>query len=303
MSTAFDAKAPGFCWIYIERSLSEKRPHHGGPMFRRSPAPFAGHAVFLTGGASGIGRALAVRLVAQGADVVLADWDGPAAAAVAEELGCHAVEVDVRDPDAVRRAVAEARALVGPIDLLINNAGVVQCVEAHLADDEDWRRVIDVDLYGVVHGVQAVYPEMVARGRGHIVNIASVAGLFPSAGQVSYTAAKHGVVGLSYALRAEAKRHGVSVTVICPGIVKTAMRDDLPVRGVSAERLRALLPAGADVDQVADRILDGVARDRVRVVVTPMAHLLTTLMRIHPGLGVWLNRHAFDLLLRRASAA
>lgn len=272
-------------------------------MFRRSPAPFAGHAVFLTGGASGIGRALAVRLVAQGADVVLADWDGPAAAAVAEELGCHAVEVDVRDPDAVRRAVAEARALVGPIDLLINNAGVVQCVEAHLADDEDWRRVIDVDLYGVVHGVQAVYPEMVARGRGHIVNIASVAGLFPSAGQVSYTAAKHGVVGLSYALRAEAKRHGVSVTVICPGIVKTAMRDDLPVRGVSAERLRALLPAGADVDQVADRILDGVARDRVRVVVTPMAHLLTTLMRIHPGLGVWLNRHAFDLLLRRASAA
>jgi NADP-dependent 3-hydroxy acid dehydrogenase YdfG len=255
----------------------------------------------VTGGASGIGRALGAALVAQGARVVLADVDAGRVQATAAELGCVGRALDVRDPEQWRALVEEIRAELGPIDLLVNNAGRVQTGETHLLERADWSGVIDVNLYGVVNGVQAVYPSMVERRAGQIINVASIAGLFPSAGQVSYVASKFGVVGLSHALRVEAARHRVRVSVACPGVIHTPMRDTLTVKGMDPEALRAQLPKGIPVERCARVILAGARRDRPTILVTWLAKALAALMRLSPTLGHWVNRRMFDHLIRRAN--
>ncbi|MCO4763331.1 MAG: SDR family oxidoreductase [Myxococcales bacterium] len=255
--------------------------------------------VLITGGASGIGKSLGERLVAQGAKVVLADIDETRALLVADELGCAGVGADVTQLSAVRHAVDFAEATYGPLDVMINNAGVAVVGEAHTFEHEDWRRIIDVNLYGVIHGVHAVYGDMVARGAGQIINIASIAGLFPSAGQAAYVTSKYGVVGLSHALRAEASGHGVRVNVVCPGIIRTAMRDELTTKDGRGAQIRALLPRGADVDACARSILRGARRNSPTIVITPLAHGLAWLMRLAPRLGLWLNQLSFRMLLRR----
>lgn len=258
--------------------------------------------VLITGGASGIGRSLGTRLVARGARVVLADWNEEQARAVATTLGCESLGVDVRDPEAMAAAVDFTEDTYGPVDLLISCAGVTHVGEARDFSTADWHRIVDVNLYGVIHGIQAVYGRMVQRGRGQILNIASLAGLFPSAGQTAYVASKYGVVGLSHALRAEASRHGVKVGVVCPGIIHTPMRDGLPVHHEHADAVRALLPKGMDVDACARAILRGAARNRATILVTPMAYALAALMRLAPGLAHWLNALSFRSLLRRLDA-
>lgn len=260
---------------------------------------FQGSVALITGGASGIGRCLGERLVRYGATVVLADIDGDAVREVAGRLGCTGVSLDVRDPAAFQALATLVIAEHGQIDYLFNNAGVAQTGPAHLMEHEDWRRIIDVNLYGVIHGVEAVYPHMVARGSGHIVNVASIAGLFPSAGQTPYTASKYGVVGLSHALRAEAAWQGVKVTVACPGIIHTPMRRGLPVKGADADAVRRIIPKGASVDRCVDAMLAGVARGRATVLITPLAHALATLMRVSPELGHRFNTWSMGFLRRR----
>jgi len=171
-----------------------------------------GRIAIVTGAASGIGQALAGALVARGDTVVVADVDKDGAERIAGDLSergpgaATAAVVDVRDADAVQALVDQTRDRHGRLDLMVNNAGIAvggDCRELLLAH---WDRVIDVNLRGVVHGVQAAYPVMVEQGSGHIVNTASLAGLLPSPGATPYAMAKHGVVGLSLSLRAEAAR-------------------------------------------------------------------------------------------------
>ena len=129
----------------------------------------------------------------------------------------RAERVDVTDAVAVQRLVDGTVAREGRLDLLFNNAGIAVFADARDTSLEDWNRLIDVNLRGVVHGVAAAYPLMVRQGSGHIVNTASAAGLLPSPANIAYAATKHAVVGLSLTLRAEAVHHGVGVSVICPG--------------------------------------------------------------------------------------
>ncbi|HEX3947790.1 MAG TPA: SDR family NAD(P)-dependent oxidoreductase, partial [Acidimicrobiales bacterium] len=142
---------------------------------------FDGQIALVTGGASGIGRALGAALAARDTTVVLADLDGPGARRVAGELGGSAegAVLDVTDAEAVEALVRSVADRHGRIDLLFNNAGIGAGGPAETLSLADWRRVIDVDLYGVVHGVAAAYPLMVRQGSGHIVNTASLAGLVP----------------------------------------------------------------------------------------------------------------------------
>jgi NAD(P)-dependent dehydrogenase (short-subunit alcohol dehydrogenase family) len=181
---------------------------------------------FITGGASGIGAALAAELARQGADVWIADRQIAEAQELTRQLNeaggqAHAIELDVRSYPDFERAVGAAVRHSGRIDYLFNNAGIGVAGEIDSYALEDWDDVFDVNVHGVVHGIQAVYPIMIRQRCGHIVNTASMSGLVGTAGQASYSATKHAIVAISKTLRLEAERHGVQVSVLCPGAVRT----------------------------------------------------------------------------------
>jgi NAD(P)-dependent dehydrogenase (short-subunit alcohol dehydrogenase family) len=253
---------------------------------------FAGKTAVITGGASGIGRALGAELAAAGARVVLADIDGGAVARAAEDVGVVGRQVDVRDRDAMLALVDEVAERDGGIDFLFNNAGLSMGGPTHELTGAHWDRMIDVNLRGVVNGILAVYPRMVEQGRGHIVNTASGAGLAAPPLVVAYAATKHAVVGLSTGLRPEAALHGVRVSVLCPGAVETAILDrtpdrDLPVTASAPVTARAYLakmrqkPIAADA--CARAALKGVARNKAIIVVPPSAKSLWYLQRLSPA--------------------
>lgn len=207
----------------IHKETMSKTPHR-----RIDPitSAVAGKVVLVTGGASGIGAALVTRLVEGGAEVWIADRQLELSEQLAERLRrrdstVHTIELDVRSYPSFQDAIGEVVSCSGRIDYLFNNAGIGVGGEVDSYAVEDWTDVFDVNLVGVVHGIQAAYPAMIKQGHGHIVNTASMAGLIASPGMASYSASKHAVVGLSKALRIEAKRHGVKVAVLCPGVIQT----------------------------------------------------------------------------------
>ncbi|MGH9090930.1 MAG: SDR family NAD(P)-dependent oxidoreductase, partial [Acidimicrobiales bacterium] len=176
-----------------------------------------------------------------------------------------AAAVDVTDAAAVRRLVEGTVARRGRLDLLFNNAGIGGGGPVEDLDVAAWRRVVDVDLLGVVHGVAAAYPIMVRQGSGHIVNTASLAGLMPAPLLTPYAAAKHAVVGLSTSLRVEAAAHGVHVTAVCPGPVETPILDT-PGPVDARALLTAALGEPYPAERLAEDVLAGVAEDRALVV-------------------------------------
>ena len=150
--------------------------------------------------------------------------------------------VDVRDASQVQALVEGAHRELGRIDYLFNNAGVNVCAELRDTTLEDWNLLIDVNLRGVVHGVHAAYPIMREQGFGHIINMASAAGLIPAAAEGAYGATKHAVVGLSSTLRIEAASFGVKVSVVCPGLVDTPILDSTKYVKLDPDALRKISP-------------------------------------------------------------
>lgn len=252
--------------------------------------PFKGKISIVTGGGSGIGRSLSEELAAAGAIVVVADIDGSRAERVAEGINgrggrADAAAVDVTRADQVQWLVDDAAARYGRVDYLFNNAGIVIVAEARDMVVSDWQRLLAVNVHGVVHGVAAAYPRMVAQGFGHIVNTASMAGLIPTPAMAAYGLSKHAVVGLSTSLRLEAAGLGVKVSVACPGFVETPIFDAAEHFFVDREKLRALIsvkPIAADA--CARGILRGVARNRAIIVVPFSARLVWWVQRLAPGL-------------------
>ena len=255
----------------------------------------------VTGGASGTGQALGAALVRRGDVVVLADVDGDAASAVAEQLDATgpgeatAAAVDVRDADAVRTLVTGTAERDGRLDLLFNNAGLGIGGATEELTPAHWDRTLDVNLRGVLHGVQAGYPLMLRQGHGHIVNTASLAGLLPMPGSAPYATTKWAVVGLSLSLRVEGAARGVRVSVVCPGGVDTPILDkgmpaDLPrVPGAEGRDARALVTRASggrlySADALAADVLRGVDRNRPIIVAPRQARVLWRLMRLSPSL-------------------
>jgi NADP-dependent 3-hydroxy acid dehydrogenase YdfG len=258
----------------------------------------SGKIAFVTGGASGIGAALATKLVDGGADVWIADRQIGAAQELAQRLTgggakAHAIELDVRSYPAFERAVAEAVQQSGRIDYLFNNAGIGVGGEVDSYTLDDWNDVFDVNLRGVVHGIQAVYPIMIRQHSGHIVNTASMAGLVTTASQASYTATKHAVVAISKTLRVEAQRHGVRVSVLCPGAIRTPILTGgvygrIGMSGVSDEelhkaweRLRPMAP-----EKFAERALRAVLRGDGIIVLPAWWKAWWYLERLSPALSM-----------------
>lgn len=236
----------------------------------------SGQTAIITGGASGIGAALAAELVARGARVVIADRQIDEGRDLAARLGggcARAVELDVRDLAAQERVVADTIAREGRVDLFFANAGIGVGGEMDGYTREDWDDVIDVNVRGVAYSVQAVYPHMVRQGAGHIIPTASMAGLVGAAGEGSYTAAKHAVVGLAKSLRVEAKRHGVKVSVLCPGAIRTPILTGgrygrLNFDGLTEKDILDMWAITRPMDpaELAGKALDAVARNESIIV-------------------------------------
>jgi NADP-dependent 3-hydroxy acid dehydrogenase YdfG len=276
-------------------------------------ANVSGKIAFVTGGASGIGAALTTKLIDGGAEVWIADRQIGPAQELAQRLDsggakAHAIELDVRSHPSFERAVAEAVQQSGRIDYLFNNAGIAVGGEIDSYTLDDWNDVFDVNLRGVVHGIQAVYPIMIQQRSGHIVNTASMAGLVASPGSASYTATKHAVVAISQVLRMEAERHGVQVSVLCPGAIRTPIltggkygRFD----GVSDEQLvkfwepfRPMAP-----EKFAERALRAVFRGDAIIVVPAWWKALWYLERLSPALSMRAGRLALKRLREMDSTA
>jgi NAD(P)-dependent dehydrogenase (short-subunit alcohol dehydrogenase family) len=270
---------------------------------------FRGKSAIVTGGASGIGRAVSEALASEGAVVTVADRDGPGAEAVAHGIrarggqakGCP---LDVRDAAAVAALVDGFAAEHGRLDYLFNNAGIVVGGEERYVSLEDWNQVLDVDLRGTVHGVRAAYPIMVRQGSGHIVNTASIAGLVPTSMNLSYAAAKYGIVGLSHGLRIEGARLGVKVSVVCPGFIDTPLYQTAEMRGpLDMQQLLGLFPTRMPAERCAHVILDGVARNRSTILVTAEAKLMWAIQRISPEAGLWLATQFLERVRKMAREA
>lgn len=271
---------------------------------------FAQKVVLITGGAGGIGRALGACLARDGANIYLTDVDADGLADTVREIldtlpeGSPATVdgdvLDVSDAEAFKLVVDRIVERHGSLDYLFNNAGVGATGEAQDLPSEVWDRLIDVNLRGVVHGVQAAYPHMIERRAGHIVNIACAAGLVPFPLTAAYSATKHAVVGLSVALRTEAARYGVRVTVVCPSVVDTAMFDAIEYFGVDKEAL--LSPASRAMmspETCARRILGGLRKNRAILTVGFGSRLAWSLYRLSPGAFLYATRVGFRIFRRR----
>jgi len=187
--------------------------------------PLADQHAIVTGGGRGIGAAIATALAREGATVSVLGRDGGRLAAQVEALGgsgqAQAVTVDVADEASVRAAFAAVHGRFGRVDILVNNAGQAESAPFHSTDPALWQRMLGVNLTGTYLCTRAALPEMLARGTGRIVNVASTAGLVGYAYVAAYCAAKHGVVGLTRALALECAKSGVTVNAVCPGYTET----------------------------------------------------------------------------------
>lgn len=257
---------------------------------RKTIRAFGGKTVFVTGAASGIGLALSSALAAAGARVMMTDLDGAACELAAESLrtaglDAAAAQLDVCDAAAFRCVFDSAWARYDGIDLLFNNAGIGAAGDARDLDIETWRRVVDINLMGAIHGCHAAWPRMAAAGGGQVINIASAFGLLPGPLYAAYSATKHGVVGLSRSLRAEGRALGIGVTAVCPGFIRTRILDNALMVGVDRARAEAAVPFRfLDAAPTAETILRGVRRNRALVVFPWEIRLLWWLDRLSPPL-------------------
>ena len=249
----------------------------------------------VTGAGSGIGYALTEAMIRRGDTVVMTGRRDtiPAAAELADRAGpgtATAKIADVRDADAVQRVVDDTIDRHGRLDIMVNNAGVGVGGYTHELSLQHWNRAIDVNIRGVVHGVHAAYPHMLAQQSGHILNVASVAGLIPGVLLVPYSMTKHAVVGLTMSLRGEAAQHGVRVSALCPGVVETPILDkgnppdlppvetELPGREM-LERMNPPIPA----DHLADSTLRAMDRNTAIIVTPRQARVYWWAYRLAPA--------------------
>lgn len=253
---------------------------------------FRDKTAIVTGGASGIGKGLCEELCGRGADVVIADINGEAAQNVAAGLKAsggraQAVCLDVTVEEDVRKLVEETAARSGKLDYVFNNAGIGIGGEVQDMTLDHWKRIVDVNLWGVVYGTLAAYTVMVEQGSGHIVNTASSAALVPGPLLTAYSMTKHAVLGLSTSLRAEGAGLGVKVSAVCPGFIDTPIFDSNTYVNTSKEIAFSIVPSWLkpmSTQDCARAVLRGVSRNRGIIPVQAPAYILWWLNRLNPRL-------------------
>ena len=250
---------------------------------------FEGRSVVITGGAGGIGRALARSFGGVGAKISLADLPSSPLNEAAEELRragipTLALSCDITDVAQVRASMNVVREAFGSIDVLINNAGIVH--RSAFADTrlDVFRRVMEVNLFGALHCTQACLPDLVA-SRGLIIAISSIAGLAPLYGRSGYAASKHAMHGLFESLGAEVADKGVGVLMVCPSFVDTGLEaSTLGAQGQRVTRPRSKVGRLGHPDDVAVEVLKAALTGRRRLVLSPVGKTSALLSRVAPGL-------------------
>jgi NAD(P)-dependent dehydrogenase (short-subunit alcohol dehydrogenase family) len=218
----------------------------------------SGKVVAITGGARGIGKTTAAALVRKGARVAIGDLDLPLAEQTATELGggTIAVALDVTDRHSIAGFLDEAERQLGPLDVMINNAGIMPVTLFPEERDDSIRRQLDINVYGVIVGTQLALERMGPRRRGHIVNVASSAGKAGVPGIATYSGTKHAVVGFTEAIRAEQRGNGIEFSLVMPVTVNTALTEGVSdTRGVKK----------VEPEQVADEIVEAIELRRFDV--------------------------------------
>jgi NADP-dependent 3-hydroxy acid dehydrogenase YdfG len=241
----------------------------------RVPRSLAGKVVAITGGARGIGRATAAALIVQGARVAIGDIDAALCEQTAAELGGGAIglPLDVTDRDSFAAFVTEVEQRLAPLDVLINNAGIMPIGPFVDESDATAKRMIDINLYGVLYGSKLALDRFLPRGRGHLVNVASVAGKAGFPGGATYCATKHAVVGLSEAIRAEVRPTDIDVSIVMPVVVDTELGSGLQ----RSRGIRVVQP-----EDVADAIVEALQTGRTDVFVPKSVQALFRLMYLVP---------------------
>jgi short-subunit dehydrogenase len=263
----------------------------------RGRGSLRGAVVAITGGSRGLGLVLARRFAERGAKVALLARDAAALDRAARDLserGAAALPVpcDVRDRDAVERAMAVVRERLGPIDVLVNDAGIIQAGPYDSLSLEDLRDAMDANYWGTVHATWAVLPGMRARRRGRIVNVTSIGGAVAVPHLLGYTASKFAAVGFSTGLAAEAARHGVRVTTIVPGLMRTGSFLHARMKGDREKEMSAFTLAGSlplltlDADRAARRIVRACERGERFVTVGAPWKALRLAATLAPGLAI-----------------
>jgi NADP-dependent 3-hydroxy acid dehydrogenase YdfG len=240
--------------------------------------PLSGKVVAITGGARGIGKATASALAAKGCRIAIGDLDLDLAEKTAAELGGGAIaaQLDVTDRGSFAAFLDEAERELGPIDVLINNAGIMPIGPFTEEDDATARRMIDINLHGVIFGTKLALARMEPRGSGHIVNIASQAGKAGLPGGATYCATKHAVVGLSEAVAAELDGTDVEISCVMPAVVNTELAAGLKdVRGVK----------NLEPEEVADAIVEALETNRFEVWVPRSSAAISTVLNLVPRRG------------------
>ncbi len=247
-------------------------------MARKQVKSVAGKVVAITGGARGIGKATATALVRRGARVAIGDLDLDLAEKTATELGGNAVafKLDVTDRSSFEAFLDAAEKELGPVDVLVNNAGIMPLGPFEQESDDTAKLMIDINLHGVIYGCKLALERMIPRGEGHIVNIASQAGKAGIPGGATYSATKHAVVGLSEAIRLENRDRGIEVSCVMPAVVNTELGSGLTdTRGV-----KKLEP-----EEVADAICEALETNRFDVWVPKSSAGVSVVLNLVPRSG------------------
>ena len=219
----------------------------------KHPRSLNGKVAVVTGGARGIGNAIAHALAREGALVAIGDLDAAAAEAAAAQLPGRSVGLllDVTDRPGFTAFLDDVEQRLGPLDILVNNAGIMPLQPLEEESDASITRQLEINLHGVIHGTQEAMRRMRPRNAGHIVNVASLAGRAAAPGLATYVATKHGVIGLSEAVRMELRGSGVEVTVVMPGFARTELASGVPdLRGVKRVTPEEIAAATVDALKV-----------------------------------------------------
>ncbi len=275
-----------------------------------------GKKCLITGAASGIGRATALQAAEMGADLFLTDINADMLAETVETIKKKSGQVtyrqalDIADFSKVKEMADDIHGTHGAMDIVMNIAGISVWGEVSRLDYRHWRQCLDIDLWGPIHAIICFLTEMINAGKGgHLVNVASAAGLVALPWHVAYSAAKFGLVGVSEVLRYDLMKHDIGVTVVCPGAVKTPLVQTVDIIGVDREHpeVRKLekmfFKRAVSPEKVAGQIITGVKKNKFLVFTSTDIRFLYWLKRKHHWLYDWLMKQTQKIIAKKIEAA